>query len=729
MRMLRILAFLSLVSASLLSSGQTGTSTIRGTVTDPSGRVVPGATVTLSNVATNAVRTTKSTDAGTYVFDLITPGVYTVQVELRGFRRKVFENVEALIGKPTEANVTLEVGAVNEVVEVSSSSEEALINTQDATLGNNFDSLQITQLPLEARAVLDLLSLQPGATREGYITGARADQSNVTLDGVDINNASTGNIDVPHSTNNLWIGGLVNDRGDITSGPVLRLSAESTEEFRVTTANGNANQGRSAGAQVNIVTKSGTNSWHGAISDFYRSRGFEANDWFNNHANPIVPRPPLQRNTFEGALGGPMMKNRAFFFYDYSGRRDSFSTSESRTVPLANMGQGIMNYQYRVDAACNNIQQASLDTTQLGQMYTATGINPVAISTFAAVAAKYPSNDVTTGDQVNTGGYRFNAPTPIHLNANTVRLDFNATSKQNVFLRFEAQNDHQTLPQWLPGTPSRLVWEHSWGLAFGHTWTISNNWVNNFRYGLTRQALTEGGDSTTNDIDFRFVFQPSNELHTLSAIVPVHNFTDDVSWIRGKHTIQFGGNVRAIGNSRTDYINAFDFAEENPDYYQGGGQPVVTAFQNYLSANNLPGGMASQSLLNTTEVLEAASAFIGRLTQYNADFTFAKSGDLLPSGSPAVRDFATQSYDGYLQDTWKLRPSLTLTAGLRYSLERPVYETNGFETQPTVPLGEYIQNRYLAGLQGQNYFVPITIAQSGPANGGKPLYNWTKNNF
>src|SRR5215831_17482895 len=419
------------------SFAQTGTSTIRGTVSDPSSRVVPGASVTLRNLSTNEVRTTTTTDAGTYVFEFIKPATYSVVVEMKGFKKKEVSNVEALIGTPSEANVALEVGTVNEVVEVQANAQQALINTQDATLGNTFDTLQITQLPLEARAVLDLLSLQPGATREGYITGARADQSNVTLDGVDINNASTGNIDVPHSTNNLWIGGLVNDRGDITSGPVLRLSAESTEEFRVTTANGNANQGRSAGAQVNIVTKSGTNSWHGAVSDFYRSRGFEANDWFNNHANPIVPRPPLQRNTFEGALGGPIIKNKVFFFYDYSGRRDSFSTSEARTVPLANMGQGVMNYQYCVDAACNNIQQASLDTTQLGQMYTATGINPVAISTFAAVAAKYPSNDVTTGDQVNTGGYRFNAPTPIHLNANTVRLDFNATSRQNLFLRFQ----------------------------------------------------------------------------------------------------------------------------------------------------------------------------------------------------------------------------------------------------------------------------------------------------
>jgi hypothetical protein len=133
--------------------------------------------------------------------------------------------------------------------------------------------------------------------------------------------------------------------------------------------------------------------------------------------------------------------------------------------------------------------------------------------------------------------------------------------------------------------------------------------------------------------------------------------------------------------------------------------------------------------LDTREPLEGAAAFIGRLTQYNADFTFAKSGALLPTGSPAVRDFATQAYDEYIQDTWKIRPSLTLTAGLRYSLERPVYETHGFETQPIIPLGQYLADRTALGQVGQNFFVPITVNKSGPANGGKPLYNWDKNNF
>ncbi len=166
MRSLKML-LVSLFLFVAFSWSQTGTSTIRGTVTDPQGRVVPGATVTLTNVETNAVRSTKSNDTGSYVFDLITPAEYRLEVQAKGFKKQVVDKVQAAIGKATETNVALGVGAATEVVEVTSSSQEALINTQDAALGNAFNSLQITQLPLEAHNLVDLLSLQPMSPEPG----------------------------------------------------------------------------------------------------------------------------------------------------------------------------------------------------------------------------------------------------------------------------------------------------------------------------------------------------------------------------------------------------------------------------------------------------------------------------------------------------------------------------------------------------------------------------------
>lgn len=722
--------------------GQTGTSGITGTVSDPQGKPIPGAKVTLTNVATNATRTMKSTGTGTYAFDLITPGDYRLEVEAGGFKKAIVDNVAALIGKETETDVHMEIGQIAQVVEVRMAGEAVVINTQDASLGSVFETTQITQLPLEARNLVDLLSLQAGSTREGYVTGARADQSNVTLDGVDINNAQTGNTEIPRNTNDLVIGQLDTDRGNITTGPVLRLNSEAIEEFRVTTANGNANEGRSSGAQVNLVTKSGSNNWHGAAFEFYRGTVFEANDWFSNAAG--VPRTPLVRNTFGGALGGPVLKNKLFFFYSYEGRRDATAQPKTRVVPLASLGQGIINYTYcqskTVDPTCASPKNASLNLSQNQQAYSATGINNAALSALADAAAKYPVNSTAVGDGLNTGGFLFNAPTPVKLNSHSARFDYALTSKQNLFVRLNYINDHQILPQWLPGAVAPQIWSHPYGIAVGHNWTIGNNWVNNFRYGLTRQAFTQGGDSNGNDFTFRFVFQPNGQTHTLTRVTPVHNFTDDLSWIHGRHTFQFGANIRKINNARVSFANAFDNAVTNPSFYFGGGDHVSTQFQDYLTANHLPGDSTpcntvpppptcGQLLNSTIETQNAATAIIGRFSQYTANFTFAKDGSLFNAGAPSVRNFATQAYEEYIQDAWKIRPHFTLTLGLRYSLERPVYETQGFEVQPTVPLGTYFQERIAASAQGNNVIAPIVINRSGPANGGKPMYNWDKNNF
>src|SRR6266851_4934679 len=706
---------------------QTGTSSVVGTITDPQGKPVAGAKVTLTNVATNAARSTQSSGTGAYLFDLISPADYRLEIEAKGFNKEVIDNVRALIGRPTETNVQLSVGAMSQVVEVKANLQDAVINTQDATLGNVIESVQITQLPLEARNLVDLLSLQPGSTREGYVTGSRADQSNVTLDGVDINNAQTGNAEVPRTTNNLVIGQIDTDRHNITTGPVLRLNTEAIEEFRVTTANGNANQGSTSGAQVNLVTKSGSNALHGSAFEFYRGTQFEANDWFSNRSG--VSRTPLVRNTFSGALSGPIVKDKLFFFYSYEGRRDATAHGETRIVPLASLGQGIINYTYCTDAACNTKPQASLNSTQLQQAYSSTGINQTALNALAAAAAKYPANDTTQGDGLNTGGFRFNAPTPVKLNSHVAKLDYTLTSRQNLFVRGNAIYDHQVLPQWLPGTVAPQVWSHPRGLAVGHNWTIGNNWVNNLRYGFTRQAFTQGGDSSGNDISFRFVFQPNGQQHTLTRVTPVHNITDDLSWIHGNHTIQFGGNFRKINNARVSFANAFDNAVTNPSFYFGAGDHVSNAFQNYLTANGLPGGQAGQSLNSIAEVQNAATAAIGRFSQYTANFTFNKDGSLFNPGTASSRNFATQAYDEYVQDSWKIRPHFTLTLGLRYSLGRPVYETQGFEVQPTIPLGTYFQDRLAAAAQGNNFTAPVVINRSGPVNGGKPMYNWDKTNF
>jgi hypothetical protein len=731
--MIRILKFALLFTLVVIAitfpamlDAQTGTSGITGIISDQQGKAVAGAKVTLTNTGTNSIRTATTNESGAYAFDLLPPADYRIEVEAGGFRKSVVASAKALIGKLTEIDVAMEIGAVSQTVEVTTVSQ-AVMNTQDASLGNVLENNQISELPLEGRNLANLLSLQPGATREGYVTGARADQSNVTLDGVDINNAQTGNTSVAGSLNQL-IGSLGTSKTNITDGPVLRLNTEAIEEFRVTTANGNANQGRSAGAQINLVTKAGSNAIHGAAFEFYRGTPFEANDWFSNAAG--VPRTPLVRNTFGGALGGPIVKDKLFFFYSYEGLRQATATPVTEVVPLASLGQGTLNYTYCPDAACTAPARASLNVTQNQQAFADTGLNQAALDALAAAAAKYPANDTTVGDGLNTGGFRFNSVTPTKLNAHVAKLDYDMTKQQALFVRLNYQSDTQALPQYLPDSITPLVWSHPRGLSVGHTWTIGNNVVNNFRYGLTRQAFTQGGDSTGNDVSFRFVFQPNAESHGVSRVTPVHNITDDISWNHRNHTFQFGVNVRKINNARVSFANAFDFATTNPSFYLGAGDHVSNSFQQYLDANSLPGNEnIGQSLNSISEIQNAATAIIGRFSEYTANFTFGSDGSLLNPGTATNRNFATQAYEGYFQDSWKVRPHLTLTLGLRYSLERPVYETKGFEVQPTVPLGTYFAERLAAAAQGNNFTDPIIINKSGPVNGGKPMYNWDKNNF
>ncbi|HYX30630.1 MAG TPA: carboxypeptidase-like regulatory domain-containing protein, partial [Pyrinomonadaceae bacterium] len=416
---------LLVVLASNISFGQAGTSTVRGTVTDQQGNVVAGATVTLTNLATNTSRNTTTADVGVYTFDFVPPGDYRVEVSANGFKKALVNNVHALVAQPTPVDVKLEVGNVNETVNVVANAAEQLINREDATLGNTFVPKQITELPTNARSIPALLTLQPATTRSGYVAGSRADQANVTLDGVDINETQTNNVGANVQDDPLAANLPANNT-------VLRLNAEAIQEFRVTTTNPNANQGHSGGAQISLVTRSGSNSWQGSVFELYRSKGLAANDFFNNRTG--VEKPQLIRHSFGGTFGGPIMKDRAFFFYSYEGLRQLSQTSVVRTVPLPSLGLGQLRYRSSTGAII------TLSTAQLNQAFPAALMNPAAIAVFKDAAARYPANDFTTGDStpsalLNTAGFRFNAVTPVNLNSHSGRFDVKITEKQQFFAR------------------------------------------------------------------------------------------------------------------------------------------------------------------------------------------------------------------------------------------------------------------------------------------------------
>lgn len=695
-----------LIGVFVLSAlAQQGTSTVRGTVKDPQGNLVAGATVKLVSIGTSAVRTAQSTGDGGFSFEAVQVGDYRVEVEAQGFKKGVVTDVHALVSSPTSVDVVLEIGNIAESVTVSAGSAELLVNREDATLGSPFLNKQITQLPLEARNIPSLLTLQTATTRDGYVAGARADQSNITLDGVDINEAQTNTIIGADPANGTDISNL-----SPSNSTVLRLNSEAIEEFRVTTTNPNASQGRSGGAQVALVTKGGSNDWHGAAFEFYRTSAFAANNFFNNRSG--VDRPSLIRHTFGGALGGPIVRDKAFFFYSYEGDRITQSLSALRTVPLASLGQGLVRFRNPSGGI------TTLTPADIATIFPAVGTNPLAIQALANAAAKYPANDFSIGDQFNTAGFRFNAPIPVKRNSHAAKFDFNINENQQAFVRVNVIYDLLAREQQFPDTAAPNIWSHPNGIAAGHTWTLSNNLINTFRYGFTREAFSQQGDSADNSISFRFVFSPNGFTRTLTRVTPVHNITNDVSWLKGNHSFGFGGNIRLISNERSSLAGSFDSAITNPSFYSGGGasisNPINAAFPIQGSA---------------VGVQNAVTAVIGRFSQYSGNFLFDSDGSLLPLGTPSDRTFRTQEYDLYGQDSWKITPHFTVTYGLRYTISRPVYEVNGFEVRTDIPLSEVFRRRQEFAARGESYNEPLQLVLSGPANNADPLYHWDKNNF
>jgi carboxypeptidase family protein len=713
---LALLVFPLMFSA--IGYGQSGTSSVHGTVTDPQGKAVVGATVTLKNSGRSFLRTQTSNDSGSYIFTSVPPGLYQIEAEVPGFKKLTIGDIRALVDAPTLVDLQLEIGEITEAVTITAEGAETQINTQDATIGNNFESRQIAQLPLESRNVVQLLSLQPGVTQDGYVTGSRADQANVTLDGVDVNEQQTG-LDVVQD--------LAFNKVEAFS-TVLRVTPDSVQEFRVTVTNPNASQGRSSGGQVSLVTKSGTNEIHGSLYEFHRNTATTANDFFNNRTidpetGTSLPRPKLIRNLFGGSVGGPIKKDRAFFFYNYEGRRDASQQSVVRVVPLDSLGRG----EVRFPNGSGEI--TTLTTADVNTLFPDVGENPAALAVLTDAAKKYAANDFTQGDsnrdlRLNTAGFRFNAGTPLRWDTHIAKLDFNLTQngKHILFIRGNYQQDViGGIPQF-PDTLAPNFWNHPYGLAVGHTWTLSPTKVNNFRYGITREAFSNQGDSTENSIVFRFAFSRFLDpaLRTLSRTTPVHNFIDDFSWNKGNHNIQVGANIRLIRNNRLSFANSYDDAVANPSYYDASGdvlnQPIEDA--GFVIA---PG--------YKSPVQTAVTAVIGRFSQYSGIFNFDRSGDILPVGTGVERDFATQEYDWYIQDVWKVHPNLTFTLGLRYGVGRPVYEVNGFEVKPTVSLGDFFERRKASAAAGQPLNEIVEADLAGPANNRPGYYNWDKNNF
>ena len=741
---------------------QQGTTSLRGTITDPQSSAIPDASVVLEDDSRGIHLETSTNQSGFYEFLQLFPGSYHMSISAKGFKTLSRENLVLRVATPTTLNVKMIVSTVAETVTVSISGASA-VNSSDATLGNAFDTKQVLELPSEGRNPVELLSLQPGVTytgnqvdsasdsRGGSVNGARSDQTNLTVDGIDNNDQLLGT---------AFTG-------------VLRIPSESIAEFRVTTSSANADTGRSSGGQVAIISKSGTNAFHGAACEYNRSSLGEANDWFNKRAQITngEPNQPghLIRNTFGGALGGPIWKDRLFFFVNYEGQRSSESVQVTQAVPSDQLRQGIVQYycdatdpncspnnstvrvsnpggnpnpaQYvaslspanlaALDTGCANPTPPLVVTCPLGS-----GVNPAVLNLWnggatlpngkAIPAYPHANTSIANGsDGLNVLGYTFAGAEPQDLNTYLVRLDYNLTSNGNhrLFVRGNLMDDHISYPPEFPGQPPASVSQNNGkGIFVGYTAILSTSLVNNFRYGFIRQAVNDNGQNPYSYVSMWNLADQVSFARTTKLIVPVNQFVDDVTWTRGKHTLQFGGNWRIIQNNRYSDAQNYFSASPHPTFFapngtianSGGGlDPSILASSGYPLVSENFGGAYDGAVSELAGVLGSISAI------YQQD----KNGPIA-TGTLIPRHFKSNELEFYAQDAWRVTANLTFTYGLRYTLLQPPYETDGNQVSPNPGLGDFFQQRGVAMAQGQTYIPQINFALGGKANGGQSYWNW-----
>jgi hypothetical protein len=694
---MRTIRFVYLALCLVLAGAAWGqaVSSLSGVVSDPSGGVIPGATVKIENAAQGMSREAKTDQAGRYAFPQVPPGTYKASAKAAGFSEVVVNEVALQVNVPRTLDLKMEVGAVSESVAVSA--EAAQVNTTDASIGNAISGAPILALPLNGRSIVGLLSLQPGVVytgegstddRDGAVNGGKSDQANVTLDGVDVNDQM--------------------NRDAFTSA--LRMTPDAVQEFRVTTLNANADSGRSSGAQVVMVTKGGTNDKHGSLYEYMRNTITSANSFFNNAAG--VPRQKLIRNVFGGSFGGPIKKNRLFIFGNFEGRRDAKDGTAVRNVPSMDMRQGTLHYQ-RKDGTT-----ATVTPADLAQLLDPRGVNQAALKIFQS----YPApNDYTVGDNMNLVGYRFNAPMPLRWNTYIARVDYtiDSANKHTIFFRGNLQNDHEnnSMPQ-LPGqAPASVILRNNKGFGVGLTDLLSATLVNTFRYGLTRQGSDQTGLQTFPMVTFRGVDPTVPTSRNFSNIIPVHTFADDLNWTKGSHTIQVGAVMRLNQNKRRDFTNSFSSAVANGSWLTSSGAELTAPFPDMSTGAY-------------TLFRYAATDVMGLITQGNAQYNYMANGTPIGEGNAVNRDFANNEYEMYAQDTWKMTRKLTVTAGLRWSLMPPIHESNGQQMSPSIPIGDWFNTRAALAAQGKSQMDAGRIAFT-PADGpgGRPLYPFHKNDF
>ena len=747
--LLAALLCLFVVTPSSLFAQAISTGTVAGTVTDPSGGAIVGATVTLTDTATNTARTDVSNENGRYFFANVVPSKYSVSVSKTGFRVSKLIDQTVSVGASLTLNVTLEIGSVAETVEVTATNG-AELQTLNATVGNTVSGDLLQSLASIGRDAMTFVTLQPGVSPDGSVAGAVVDQSTFMLDGGQNTNDMDGSMQVytPSFAGDPTGGIVSNTIGGSPTG-VMPTPLDSVEEFKVNTANQTADFNSSAGAQVQVVTKRGTSQWHGSAYEYYLDNNFNANSWENN--NTDTPLPSYHYNRFGVSGGGPIIKKdvlggKTYFFANYEGFRWNNAQTYEVPVPSANMRQGILtfggvNYDLNTGTNCGSAGTAACDPRGIG-------VN----SLVQQMWNKYEpiGNDPSCGivglgsmcDGVNEIGYKANVEVPYTSNFGVARLDhdfgskFHFNSSYRYYKLVRDTTNQVDVGGFFPGdtlgVPTALSSrpQQPWFFVAGLTINVTTNTTNDIHYSYLRNFWSWGDPGgVPQNSTLGGALEPFGE--TTNALIPYNvntqsvrtrfwdgqdNFLrDDWTMLKGNHLMTFGG----------AYQRNYDYHQRSDN---GGG---INYQPSYLLGDSAGGGLVDFSATNPAGVSSVtwgrdSAAILGIVT--DAQVAYTRSGSDLALNPPLTHAFDQSTipyYNVYWSDSWHVKPSLTITYGLGWTLEMPPTEKNGKQivlvndSGQQLNLNAYLNQRETAALQGQVYNPTVGFELVGNAGAGQ----------
>jgi hypothetical protein len=659
---LGVVVLLTILAGTVSAFAQGGaTSTIAGTVVDSSGLGVPGADIEAKDVATGTVFSTVSGSDGGFVIPAVPSGTYTITVTLTGFKTAILNDVPAVVAQTVTVKAVLELGALEETIIVAAASE--IIQTQSTSVSATLSKAQIASLPVVGRGAFELVGFMPGvqtttgSLRDGTINGLPQSSVNITLDGMNIQDNYAKSWD----------------------GMFTRVSPrlDAVEEVTVSTAASEASMGSQGAAQVRFVTRSGTNNFQGSAYYYWRRDWMNSNTWFNLNRNvdPVTgvpnPKPYLFQDQPGGRIGGPIIKDKAFFFVNYEWLSAPGSRTDTRTIMSPNAEKGLFQYAGgTVDLmalAARNGQLASID--------------PLVAKTLAAVRSSTSQGTVTTTLDPLTQSFAWSQDTESTTKYPTVRLDYNITQKHRLtgsgtynHLVSDPDTTNSTQPVF-PGFPVR-------GLQDSERYTtqvslrsvLTSTMVNEFRFGGTGGATLFSpnlGADMFKDYNgyainwnvFKSISNPFSLSTNSSREGSTKVFEDTLNWLTGKHSLSFGGSVTRgdvwLKNKRHVPTTIL-------------GMATGDAADAMFNAANFPGA-SSTDLTNARNLY---AVLTGRITEITYDARVGTDGETYNILGESLQEGRMWQLGFFAQDSWRWRPNLTVNAGLRYEVQLPFYSLN-----------------------------------------------------